>query len=971
MNSLKDMWKIPFLKNSKIPAIKKWTEPEQHKKQISDIYDTAIITGRRNNLIVFDVDIKDEGMEEYNKYKELNGEFKTLSMLTKSGGYHFYFKYEHSNEATQYLINEYLVGNRAKLRHKGLDIRSNGGCVKAFPSEGYSIIDNFEILEIPEILILWLMEDIETPNTKKTKKTKNNIITIKEHKQQYKYNITLSEFDEMLKMLDDTYLTEYYKWLTVLTVAKNLYNNGLDTYKIFDKFSKKAKHKYDKANNLLLWNLSNGNIDINYLCKVINNDGIKTKLIERFKPPKNDNFINDKYEKMTINKKYLEYDENIFNKYDTIIIKSTTGTGKTTSTAKYYNNYQKKNPNVKLISLVNLIKLSEQQIKTFKDEKVELLNYQIATPTELIENNIVCCLNSIHKKIDIDDDEFENYVVYIDEITSFIDSFLYNDSLNSHLKSTYLILMKIIKRCKKLIVSDAMLNDNVFNLLEQRKTHNNIIITNEYKKYDSIEAIRYNDENIFLNKLAEQVKDDKYFLFGLDSKSTVKKYYNSLIKLFPDKQDKFLMITADAFFKLENPIEQFKNKFVLYSPSITTGIDFTIDTQQDVFIHIKGNTINPSSSFQQATRTRNINKLHYFSPCVDKQYNYNSVEDVENIYKERIRLNEKLLSISGVIDENDELTIINNTFSKLFCCGEYTQDIEQTNKLLHFEDILKNQGFKLSQIGSKKELDKETKKIMTREQKEIESEFIKKYISDTIAYNLEMNKINTGDIDKIDENIILKNATEQDIYKKMVDRKEFLKISDNELNEYSFLISDEYNYNSYFNFMKAFKTTAAINSQSAYNKNNNMDIKLLNETNNKIKLLRNFEKESNIKPFDINFSDNNNFNINDENYKHIKDIFRITKNKPKNNNELKKIYVGMLKNIFGSLNIIKSDRLQIKNKREYVYSFDNELINKLFNVAFKGNNNSFDDALLKSVDISKPIKEKTNIEEKINTEFDF
>jgi flagellar biosynthesis GTPase FlhF len=41
------------------------------------------------------------------------------------------------------------------------------------------------------------------------------------------------------------------------------------------------------------------------------------------------------FDKLTINKIYLEYDQEIFNKYDTIAIDSTTGTGKTTSTAKY------------------------------------------------------------------------------------------------------------------------------------------------------------------------------------------------------------------------------------------------------------------------------------------------------------------------------------------------------------------------------------------------------------------------------------------------------------------------------------------------------------------------------------------------------------------------------------------------------------------------------------------------------------
>ena len=86
-----------------------------------------------------------------------------------------------------------------------------------------------------------------------------------------------------------------------------------------------------------------------------------------------------------------------------------------------------------------------------------------------------------------------------------------------------------------------------------------------------------------------------------------------MIKQFSAKQDKFLLITADTMKKLNNVEKQFKTKFVFFSPSITTGINFNIKEKQDVFIYIKGKTINPASSFQQATRTRNINKLYYFS----------------------------------------------------------------------------------------------------------------------------------------------------------------------------------------------------------------------------------------------------------------------------------------------------------------------------------------------------------------------
>ena len=194
-----------------------------------------------------------------------------------------------------------------------------------------------------------------------------------------------------------------------------------------------------------------------------------------------------------------------------------------------------------------------------------------------------------------------------------------------------------------------------------------------------------------------------------------------------------------------------------------------------------------------------------------------------------------------------------------------------------------------------------------------------------------------------------------------------MKLEDNQLEDYKFLLNDEFNYNSYFNFLKAFKTNKVISEQLINNKQNNMNVKLLNSTNNKIILLRKFEKDNNIAPFDINFEKNDDINVNlsDEKFRHVQDIFRISKSKPTDKNGLKKLYIGMLKNIFGTLEIIKSKRFKTKERKEIItYTFNNDLIDKLFKLAFKSNKSCFDDQLLTTINIKKPIDkiEKSNID---------
>jgi hypothetical protein len=83
-----------------------------------------------------------------------------------------------------------------------------------------------------------------------------------------------------------------------------------------------------------------------------------------------------------------------------------------------------------------------------------------------------------------------------------------NDKLNNSLQQTYLLLMSIIKKCHKLILSDAILTPNVLNLIDKRENPNRIFIKNTFQKYKGIEAIRQNDENLFLDKIRDHIKND-------------------------------------------------------------------------------------------------------------------------------------------------------------------------------------------------------------------------------------------------------------------------------------------------------------------------------------------------------------------------------------------------------------------------------------------------------------------------------
>lgn len=273
--------KLPLNTTTKTPKITGWNSAEYNETLIKKASNTdiGIITGAKNNLLVLDVDVKDDGINEINNYIKQFGIIDTLTIKSPSGGLHYYFKYNSSSDSVNCLIKNNIT-NRAKYRGKGLDIRTNGGYVKAPPSTGYNIILDTEIKEINESLLIWLLEDIELyeKDIKQLNQIANKKIIVSNN---YKYNITAEQLTNILNSLDNVYNDNYNKWLLVLTICKNL-NNTFNTYKIFDTWSKQNKKKYDKANNLKIWNSNKGNIDINFLTTKL-----KQPIITKFKPIEN------------------------------------------------------------------------------------------------------------------------------------------------------------------------------------------------------------------------------------------------------------------------------------------------------------------------------------------------------------------------------------------------------------------------------------------------------------------------------------------------------------------------------------------------------------------------------------------------------------------------------------------------------------------------------------------------------------
>ena len=92
------------------------------------------------------------------------------------------------------------------------------------------------------------------------------------------------------------------------------------------------------------------------------------------------------------------YTYDIFNNHNIHVIKSCTGTGKTTAINQNMEQYLKNNKDVRFISLTARTSLSEQHMINFKD--IGIINYLESDEKDLKDERIITiCINSIVKRL--------------------------------------------------------------------------------------------------------------------------------------------------------------------------------------------------------------------------------------------------------------------------------------------------------------------------------------------------------------------------------------------------------------------------------------------------------------------------------------------------------------------------------------------------------------------------------------------
>jgi len=122
--------------------------------------------------------------------------------------------------------------------------------------------------------------------------------------------------------------------------------------------------------------------------------------------------------------KQLKYKH--YKTYETVIVQSDTGTGKTTAVAMHAKRYAEETKS-KFLTITDKVSMSDQHVLSF--EAMDMKSYQDFMRGDGC-SAYTCCINSLYKRFgEMSEHDMKQYTVYIDEITSFVQNFTHNEKL--------------------------------------------------------------------------------------------------------------------------------------------------------------------------------------------------------------------------------------------------------------------------------------------------------------------------------------------------------------------------------------------------------------------------------------------------------------------------------------------------------------------------------------------------------------
>jgi hypothetical protein len=415
-------------------------------------------------------------------------------------------------------------------------------------------------------------------------------------------------------------------------------------------------------------------------------------------------FDTSKFEKIYIEKnKYIseEAREEAL-KYKNMLFVSPTGTGKTVSSLYIFNKLIEKHPEIKILSLVCRRTQGQAHKEVFKELNFNFYMDNATGNIPKYDPLIWCGLRFI---VQIDsvaryqENDFRrylesDYILYIDEVRSVL-SHIYTSFTPTMLKNRTKIIKRIndlIKNASYFIAVDAdlstyIIKNYLFNFIDEEET---FIYNNTIKQETTKDLNIYYDFKNIVFKMIEEIKAGNYFVSCFDSVAklngiiqTIKDNLNDNDLKHFEENKKIYTATRGTLLNVDIN-EEWKNKYIFYSPTITTGIDYQGPEPQSVFIISTGFSIDAFNISQQGARCRKIKDINLYVEETGRHLRYADFEDYKNNFLDTLK--------KTIDDHNEERN------KKLNIIYKDADDYKELKDLIQDDIYNTNEGYKYREM---------------------------------------------------------------------------------------------------------------------------------------------------------------------------------------------------------------------------------------------------------------------------------
>ena len=435
-------------------------------------------------------------------------------------------------------------------------------------------------------------------------------------------------------------------------------------------------------------------------------------------------------------------------------VKSCTGSGKTQATIDLA-----RKKDMLVLSVCCRISQVDEHCKTFKNKLPSAtVTYKSLPDFKPGVHNCVTTLDSLHKVESLlSEVAVKGYILFLDEIHSLLDHLIRSPTLKVIRKQVFSSLSRIFKNAGKVVMSDNEIDNRDLDFVDMiRRVHGRSrqpidFIVNDYKKYTGIEVILTNDKEEQIEYLKREIADGTPFTCPCNTKKCAEEIAMRLRQDFPERKSKINCITsAGGRFDASTVDSEWSDSFVIYSPTISTGIDYNPTTAQNVYLFLHGeHTVSPHTALQMIARNRNIKRVYICSTGMRNMPEWHTRGQMDASFDGLKGNIQSMCIMKDLCNSNfNECTgtfeFSENKFTDLYKKDQWDDNVMRSSYMHNLKRLLQTRGFQVICPSLKKKLEQmqveyDWKPIKDLVKQEINQKF-KQYLENTLPeadFNLE------------------------------------------------------------------------------------------------------------------------------------------------------------------------------------------------------------------------------------------